>query len=570
MARPRKRLTLACDTCRSRRVKCDGQRPYCAPCRIRGLDCFYQQLPESPATKVETELANVNLRLDYLTMLLSKQQSSPLVQQSPHTSTSRTVLGSHEDSPFCLLASDSIMRVLGLDEGFAHAFGRLERANLLLGATTPPGMFFFSQQQVTDALATFSDRIHGYYPILPLGFSETYFATLAAPLAPSARTCLVLLVAAIGCVARDPAATTGGSSYFDAALQSLPVVLAECTLTSIQCLIFLSIYYCCLLKPCQAHDYCLIASFKIQNLFKSGLQGAESDSLELTHRAYWAILLLERQSNSELSVQLDVAKSNIWSLDEYTPLPNCRRTWHFPPLQSTVAASAHSPDSISTSTSTSTTVDQAQSFFLAEIAMRRMLHRCNWAVTQSPEDGAHRYAPGIALELERQLDEWYGYLPPNIQFIRETQHQRQQQEQASVVLGSLSNFLNVQYYCCKLSIYWPAVFQAMQDASAPSAQLLDHCQRFIDSYVQLLQRITFAMDDCLVYKWTLSVSFFTTTLAALKVSETPCLGSANRDALRRCLASAADVDCWRGTEGSPSLGVLQRTLRERLHEAGLG
>jgi hypothetical protein len=160
------------------------------------------------------------------------------------------------------------MRVLGLDEGFAHGLIRLERANLLIGATTPPGMFFFSQQQVTDALAAFSDRIHGYYPILPLDFPEAYFSTLSASLTPSSRTCLVLIVAAIGCVARDPTTTGGGSSYFDAALQSLPVVLAECTLTSIQCLIFLSIYYCCLLKPCQAHDYCLIASFKIQNLFK--------------------------------------------------------------------------------------------------------------------------------------------------------------------------------------------------------------------------------------------------------------------------------------------------------------
>jgi hypothetical protein len=210
-------------------------------------------------------------------MLLSKQQSTPLVQ-SHQASTSRTVLGSHEDSPFCLLATDSIMRVLGLDEGFAHGLIRLERANLLIGATTPPGMFFFSQQQVTDALAAFSDRIHGYYPILPLDFSETYFSTLSAPLTPSSRTCLVLLVAAIGCVARDPTAAGGGSSYFDAALQSLPVVLAECTLTSIQCLIFLSIYYCCLLKPCQAHDYCLIASFKIQNLFKrSALQSTNHE-----------------------------------------------------------------------------------------------------------------------------------------------------------------------------------------------------------------------------------------------------------------------------------------------------
>ncbi|KAL3495879.1 hypothetical protein BJX62DRAFT_252876 [Aspergillus germanicus] len=583
MAKPRKRLTLACDTCRSRRVKCDGQRPYCAPCRIRGLDCFYQQLPESPATKIETELANVNLRLDYLTMLLSKQHSTPLVQSHQSSASPRTMLSSHKDSPFCLLATDSIMRVLGLEEGFAHGLIQLERANLLIGATTPPGMFFFSQQQVTDALAAFSDRVHGYYPILPLDFSEAYFATLSAPLTPSSRTCLVLLVAAIGCVAHDP--TTGGP-YFDAALQSLPVVLAECTLTSVQCLIFLSIYYCCLLKPCQAHDYCLIASFKIQNLFKSGLQGTDNDSLELTHRAYWAILLLE----SELSVQLDVAKSDIWSLDEYTPLPNCRRTWQFPPLQTTTSTSnttlalaavspesAHSVDSTSTSTSTSTTADQAQSFFLAEIAMRRMLHRCNWAVTQSPEDGSHRYAPGIALELERQLDEWYGYLPPNIQFTREPhQHQHQQAGDTGSpqigdrgIVGSLSNFLNVQYYCCKLSIYWPAIFQAMQDGSVPSAQLLDHCQRFIDSYVQLLPRITFAVDDCLVYKWTLSVSFFTTTMAALKVLESPSLAGARRDQLHQCLSSAAAVD-WRGTEGSPSLGVLQRTLSERLQQAGLG
>jgi hypothetical protein len=47
----------------------------------------------------------------------------------------------------------------------------------------------------------------------------------------------------------------------------------------------------------------------------------------------------------------------------------------------------------------------------------------------------------------------------------------------------------------------------MQDGSVPGAQLLDHCQRFIDSYVQLLARIAFAVDDCLVYKWTLSVRY---------------------------------------------------------------
>ncbi|KAL2812626.1 hypothetical protein BJX63DRAFT_421675 [Aspergillus granulosus] len=524
MAKTRKRLTLACDTCRSRRVKCDGQRPCCAPCHTRGLDCFYQQLPASPATKVETELANVNLRLDYLTMLLSKQ-SKPLTEPQQGAS-SNSALGSHVDSPFRLLATDSIMHVLGLDDHFARGLVQLERANLLLGTATPPRIFFSSHQQVTDALAAFSERVHSYYPILPLGFSETYFSILSGPLCPSCHTCLALLVAAIGCVAHEPAAA---SPYFEAALASLPAVLAECTLTSIQCLIFLSIYYCCQLKPCQAHDHCLIASFKIQNLFKS-----------------------------ELSVQLDVAKSDIWDLDDYIPLPNCRHTWQFPPPQTSTSLAGVSPASIHSTDSTSTTADQAQSFFLAEIAMRRMLHRCNGAVSRAP-DGRLSYAPGIALELERQLEEWYGYLPANIQFAKEPS------QPCNDRYGSLSNFLNVQYYCCKLSTYWPAVYQAIQDGAA-TAHLLEHCQRFVDSYVQLLPRISYAADDCLVYKWTLSVSFFTITMAALKVADTPCLSGVSDGQLVQSLSSAATV-AWRGTEGSPSLQNLQNTLRSRLEAA---
>ena len=51
--------------------------------------------------------------------------------------------------------------------------------------------------------------------------------------------------------------------------------------------------------------------------------------------------------------------------------------------------------------------------------MRRMLHRCKSAATHSP-DGRPRYAPSIALELERQLDEWYDYLPAHIRFSRES------------------------------------------------------------------------------------------------------------------------------------------------------
>lgn len=61
----------------------------------------------------------------------------------------------------------------------------------------------------------------------------------------------------------------------------------------------------------------------------------------------------------------------------------------------------------------------------------------------------------------------------------------------------------------------------------------------------------------------LSTSFFTTTMAALKVADTPSLAGASREQLRECLASAAARD-WGGIHGSPSLELLQQTLNSRL------
>ena len=104
---------------------------------------------------------------------------------------------------------------------------------------------------------------------------------------------------------------------------------------------------------------------------------------------------------SELSIQFDVARSGIWGLEEHMSLPDSRRTWHFAVEAGSPLASA-SPASLLSSTSNST--DKVQSYFLAEIAMRRMLHRCNTAIKRTP-DGKWVYAPSIALELELQLDE---------------------------------------------------------------------------------------------------------------------------------------------------------------------
>lgn len=129
--------------------------------------------------------------------------------------------------------------------------------------------------------------------------------------------------------------------------------------------------------------------------------------------------------------------------------------------------------------------------------MRRMLHRCNTAIRRNV-NGRFVYAPGIALELELQLDEWYNYLPDIIRF--NTNVDAPDHDVHPV--DPLTNFLRVQYYCCKISIYWPAVYQAIHDGVA-NGQLLDHCQRFFSSYVQLMPSILSAFYECMVNRWTL-------------------------------------------------------------------
>lgn len=220
----------------------------------------------------------------------------------------------------------------------------------------------------------------------------------------------------------------------------------------------------------------------------------------------------------------------------------------------------------STVSVTSLGSDKVQSYFLAEIAMRRMLHRCNTAIRKTDEETV-TYAPSIALELELQLDEWYEYLPDIIKFRMDNEF-----PQSPDVLSPstffptscpLSNFLRVQYYCCKISIYWPAVYQATEDGTVTN-QLQDHCQRFFAAYIQLIPSIMAAFQECIVNRWTLFASIFMTTMAAMKGAAMPGLTRiCDNDRLRRCFALTSSVN--RSLLGiSPSLTLLANTLEQRV------
>ncbi|KAL2677387.1 hypothetical protein Neosp_011157 [[Neocosmospora] mangrovei] len=413
---PTARLFLA----RGRRGDGPGLRQRAAPVERGGPDATVEDLivdfvvlvgssvttnNANQPLRPRVELAAINRRLDYITNVLSTAQPPPVT--SGHME--NQVFTGEEKLPFQLLGTGCMMTILGLGPGFAEELATLERHAASVGTGNSSRVRLIQREQALSALAAFSTHVHVWYPILRPRFSERYLSIISGPLPPGSETCMVLLVAALGVLAQQDhelgVSDNENTSelYLEAAMASLPAVLVDKSVESVQCLVLLSIYHCCLSKPYQAYDYAMIASFKVQNLLKY-VGDDDGEVYEHVKRAYWAVLLLE----SELRIHFDVIGSGIWNHDDKVSLPDSRRAWQFdietgsPQGSTTTPASNTSPDGPPT--------DQTQSYFLAEISMRRMLHRCNTAIRRTHR-GEIVYAPNIALELELQLEEWYRYLP---------------------------------------------------------------------------------------------------------------------------------------------------------------
>jgi len=174
-------------------------------------------------------------------------------------------------------------------------------------------------------------------------------------------------------------------------------------------------------------------------------------------------------------------------------LPNNRQTWDFDATDTQSPLPLLSPGT--TTSSEAIGLDRIQSYYLAEIAMRRMLRRCTASIRPTA-NGKHVFAPVIAAELELQLDEWYNYLPPLVRF------DRTRAATPNTSSSVLEAFLAAQYYSYKASIYWPAVCQAIEFGD-DAMELQPHCEKFFQSVAEFLPSASDAVHGCLVNAWTL-------------------------------------------------------------------
>jgi hypothetical protein len=135
-------------------------------------------------------------------------------------------------------------------------------------------------------------------------------------------------------------------------------------------------------------------------------------------------------------------------------------------------------------------------YFSAEIAMRKMLRCCTWSISTLSQ-GSHVYAPIVAAELERQVDEWLRMLPEPLSFVSSSSYIG-----TSWRNSARSEFLRTQYYAFKASIYWPAVYEAVS-AREVNDDLRLHCSKFFTSYAEFSASAAAAVTICKPNVWTL-------------------------------------------------------------------
>ncbi|KAL1297735.1 hypothetical protein AAFC00_006274 [Neodothiora populina] len=74
----RRQVTVACNECRKRKVKCDGLRPSCTPCHSRNLVCFYEADPDAtPIVALKRKYDQLHQQLQDSEEVLDMLRSRP-------------------------------------------------------------------------------------------------------------------------------------------------------------------------------------------------------------------------------------------------------------------------------------------------------------------------------------------------------------------------------------------------------------------------------------------------------------------------------------------------------------
>ncbi|KAB8224280.1 hypothetical protein BDV33DRAFT_199675 [Aspergillus novoparasiticus] len=544
---PRRRSALACNTCRERRTKCDGRRPKCSFCIERGKDCFYPETQVLPPSSLKVELSRLWEQIDRITAIAQGQRPrGSSSHDGREGSFTLTAPRASRGFPFMVMQCEAFVNLLGLEQSMPALLEQVERGRKAIPAQAyGPNIVVVDLPEASILLNAFCEQVHTWYPILHADDTEEFIQAITSCFPLSVTSCLTLLTLAIGCVmgcnsVLDALQNRPEALYIEAAMKMLPCAFSHSGPRSAQCLLLFAIYYLCYGQPFQAYDFAAMASAKLQNYIINELN-ADSDATQIS---------ILTNCFCEITVQLDLVNTGIHTVASFVPVPTSSGHWTWGLGQLFESSTTSDNDNESYPERSD------QSYFVAEIAIRKMLQRCTWS-TSTLADGSYAYAPIVAAELERQLDEWLRLLPQQLSFRPFAATRSQPGRDPS---SAHMEFLRTQYYVFKVSIYWPAVYEALTAGEANS-DLLCHCAKFFTSFAQFVPSAAAAIAVCKPNLWTLCTSVFTISMAALVGMTEPCLvGVVPREAILGLELASKAFDG--AAEVSPSLVVMGAILKE--------
>ncbi|KAG9236460.1 putative C6 transcription factor [Amylocarpus encephaloides] len=543
-AKARKRTAHACEACRMRKSRCDGQQP-CGWCTENDVDCVYGRQPPMGAAQGQgksDKILETVLRMDALLNSIHENLRDPQRLLSDRSSYSPRLISetTPSDRDFDRVANASLPSHVSATEDLlssvlAQPFPSLLeqfRPIFLLESKRQSlpfqGCFTrspsFTREETSRLLASYQATMNFCYPVLCKATLDTVFDRVQSGFSNnSCEDCLALLVLALGAASELVKYTSSEDDYrsfdsrqqqrelstmatvcFDEALKLLSVAYMEVSTISAQC-VFLSALFCSFLqRPLQTWTYLTMAATKCRSLIAYGTGSSDFEDDECIRRIFWSCYIIESDLISELS---HLPQTGVAEVESQTPLPGPLRTHTSNPETESSAL-----------------------FFLSCISIRRLLNRVHHLLYapethKSPSSVISESKHNMIAELDHQLVLWRETLPEFLQFEVDERGIGGRLGVGVVECGNQhAAFLRQRYLACKSVIYRPYVEVVLRHGE------IVHSRETIESAAKCLSASCFHIvylrsfsQTVMIDTWICSLSMTSTMFILLASLQNPSL-----------------------------------------------
>ncbi|KAI9848465.1 MAG: hypothetical protein M1837_000260 [Sclerophora amabilis] len=561
---PRRRATIACDLCRSRKSRCDGGKPKCRLCTELNATCEYRER----GTRLD---AGDKLILEHLSRIeqllhtkIPSASPNPMAFSTSSPAVSSGTVASGEEMGTRHPSANPA-------KGFANWTAAATNISTMPKMHTTPALHLLQWPSIRDLVprpydtqnllqlemsrpplqmntslsldlsntatyvSAFFNQVNQFYACVnPYNWTSYYRKALSQGLREGQESCIVLLVLALGKASTHgsisrlpPGEELPGMPYFAAAWALLPGLITQTNILSAQCMILASAYLFYLVRPLDAWSLLGGVSLKLQLLL--GAPGRLSPhAKELSERVYWNALMFE----SDLLAELDLPHSGIVQFEESIGLPSG--------FKEEVDEEPAGRDELW--------------YFLAEIALRRLLNRVSHLIYSKGSMTSISSLGPLVAELDYQLTQWYQGLPPSLQF----PHNRVPHS------NTVQTVLRFRYYACRTIIFRPYIYAVLENESIFHLEgVQENCRKCLEASMRQLENITSHHAGHLPYLWQGCLSIVSQTL--LVMAGTMCRSLSTllppSDSLDRTI-DAVIVEIETYARLAPSLNLSAEIVRE--------